>query len=116
MVEENINRGTPAGWAVVSHSFDDDEVPEPFKSIGLQSNNIGASVWVQLSSGAMVAALPTGLWKERANFAFYYAAPGAKLAIPLVGWTDQQHEWDGSDPDAYNRHHDFAIEYFNASV
>src|SRR5262245_22906407 len=59
---------TPVGWIVAGHAFDDDELPAPFDSLGTNSNNVGASVWVELSSGAMIAAVPTGLWKEQAQF------------------------------------------------
>jgi hypothetical protein len=64
----------------------------------------------------MIAAIPTGEWKERAQFAFYYAAPNANgnSAVPLTGWTKEQDQWDGSDSDAYGPLHRHAIAYFNA--
>ncbi|SIN50904.1 Uncharacterised protein [Mycobacteroides abscessus subsp. abscessus] len=77
----NNNEAPPAGWAVLDHSYDDADLPAPFNTIGFDSNNIGASVWVYLPTGAMVAAIPTGLWKERAQFAFYYAAPNGLSVI-----------------------------------
>lgn len=110
----NNNEAPPAGWAVLSHSYDDADLPKPFNALGFDSNNIGASVWVYLSTGAMVAAIPTGLWKERAQFAFYYAAPDAEVAVPLQEWSDAQHEWDGTDPNHYDHRHDAAVAYFNA--
>ncbi|CPS24961.1 Uncharacterised protein [Mycobacteroides abscessus subsp. abscessus] len=110
----NNDEAPPAGWAVLDHSYDDADLPAPFNAIGFDSNNIGASVWVYLPTGAMVAAIPTGLWKERAQFAFYYAAPHAKTAVPLQEWSDAQREWDGTDPNHYDQRHDDAIAYFNA--
>ena len=110
------NDPLPAGWAVLSHSYDDADLPAPFNAIGTQSNNIGASVWVYLSTGAMVAAIPTGMWKERAQFDFFYAAPGAKAALRMTGWSNDQRQWDGSDPNHYSERHDEAIAYFIAMV
>lgn len=98
----------------MNHFFDDADLPEPFSALGLVSNNIGASVWVYLSTGAMVAAIPTGLWKERAQFDFFYAAPSAKIALRMREWSDDQEQWDGSDPNHYGERHDAAIAYFNA--
>lgn len=112
----NNNEAPPAGWAVLDHDYGDADLPEPFNSIGFHSNNIGASVWVYLSTGAMVAAVPTGLWKERGQFDFFYAAPGAKVALRMRDWSDEQNRWDGSDPNHYDQHHDAAIAYFNAKV
>lgn len=106
----------PADWVVAGHSFNDDELPAPFDSIGCKSNNIGASVWVHLASGAMIAAVPTGPWKERAQFAFYYARPNATSAIRLKGWSNGQEMWDGSDADDYRTLHKQAIAYFNSAV
>ncbi|WP_255802057.1 hypothetical protein [Mycobacteroides abscessus] len=111
---QDINEvAPPRGWAVLEHYFNDDELPEPFKSLGFDTNNVGASVWVYLTTGAMVAAIPTGGWRQRARFAFYYAAPNSTVAFPLEQWTEAQKYWDGSDSDQYRPLHDAAIEYFN---
>lgn len=106
----------PAGWIAAGHSYGDEELPEPFNAIGFKSNNIGASVWIELTSGAMVAALPTGVWKERAQFAFYFAPANATSAIWLKGWSADQESWDGSDPKDFRIRHRRAISYFNAVI
>lgn len=49
---------TPTGWLVSSHSFDDDELPIPFDSVGTDSNDVGAAVWIHLTSRAMIAVEP----------------------------------------------------------
>ncbi|GAB4950117.1 MULTISPECIES: hypothetical protein [Mycobacterium avium complex (MAC)] len=107
---------TPAGWILAGHFYDDKELPPPFDSVGCDSNNVGACVWIHLISGAMVAAIPTGRWNDQAGFAFYYAGPNGTSAIPLSGWTGDQRQWDGTDPNAFDRHRDQAIAYFNSRV
>lgn len=114
MAQEINEQAPPSGWAVVDLYFDDHELPEPFKSLGFETNNVGASVWVYLTTGAMVAAIPTGGWNKEARFAFYYAAPNSAVALPLEQWTEAQKHWDGSDPNHFTPLHDSAIEYFNA--
>lgn len=106
----------PAGWVAAGHSYHDDELPAPFNAIGFKSNNIGASVWIQLTSGAMVAAMPTGLWKERAQFAFYFAPPNATSAILLKGWSADQEQWNGSDANDCRIRHRRAVVYFNSVI
>lgn len=109
-------RTSPAEWIAAGHAHDDDQLPAPFDAVRSDSNNVGASVWIHVATGAMIAAIPTGRWKEPAQFAFYYAAPAAQTAMPLIGWTSSQLQWDGSDPNAYTRHHDMAIAYFNSRL
>ncbi|MEN4464437.1 hypothetical protein LT337_32360 (plasmid) [Mycolicibacterium fortuitum] len=103
----------PRGWAVLDHHYNDRDLPEPFRSLGFDSNNLGASVWLNLGTGAMVGAIPTGLWKQRAKYAFYHVAPNAGQAIPMPAWTYEQPQWDGSNVNECVRLHDAAIEYFN---
>lgn len=110
-----MDRHAPAGWIAAGHSFRDDELPAPFDALNFSSNNIGASVWVHIASGAMIAAVPTGRWKDRAGFAFYYASPSGTSPISLEGWTSEQELWCGSTPD-HQAHHDRAVEYFTAMI
>ncbi|MBN7329473.1 Uncharacterised protein [Mycobacteroides abscessus subsp. abscessus] len=112
----NTNEVVPAGWAVLDHSCDDRDLPAPFSGLGLKSNNVGASVWVYLSTGAMVAAIPTGPWKESAQFDFFYAAPGASVALRMAQWCRRQEQWDGSSVVHCNRLHEAAVAYFNEAV
>lgn len=108
---------TPAGWIVAGHVHTDDQLPAPFDSIGAQSNNLGASLWVQLTTGAMIAAIPTGTWyMTGSQYKFYYAAPNACSPVLLVGWNEAQGLWDGQDADAPHARHRQAIEYFNSVV
>lgn len=104
---------TPPGWIVAGHSFDDKEVPPPFNLVDFDSNNIGASIWIHMSSGAMIAALPNGKWNQHgAQFRFFYAAPNATTAIPLADWSGDQEPWDRGDRGPLFRHAQ-AITYFN---
>jgi len=112
----NTNEAVPAGWAVLDHSCDDRDLPAPFSALGVKSNNVGASVWVYLSTGAMVAAIPTGPWKEPAQFDFFYSAPGAAAALRMAQWCRRQEQWDGSSITHCNRLHEAAVAYFNAAV
>ncbi|MEN4464839.1 hypothetical protein VXE65_22745 [Mycolicibacterium conceptionense] len=111
-----IGAFAPSGWTVMHHRCNDYDLPEQFRALGFHSNNIGAEVWLNLATGAMVAAIPTGLWKERARFAFYYTAPGATHAIPLAAWTKEQDEWDGSSVIQCDELHQSAVQYFNKLV
>lgn len=106
--------GPPVGWIVAGHDYGDKELPKPFDSIDFYSNNIGASVWIHVSSGAMIAAIPTGEWSVPAQFKFYYAPPGGASAIPLEGWNADQELW--TEDCGYTTRHDEAIAYFNATV
>lgn len=106
----------PAGWAVMYYRGNDDALPEPFKALGFASNNLGAAVWLNLGTGAMVAAIPTGTWSQPAKFAFYHAAPGAAQALPLAAWTDEQEPWDGSTPNQCDQLYDKAVAYFDVTV
>ncbi|SIM07008.1 Uncharacterised protein [Mycobacteroides abscessus subsp. abscessus] len=112
----NTNEPVPAGWAVLDHSCNDRDLPAPFDALDLKSNNVGASVWVYLSTGAMVAAIPTGPWKEQAQFDFFYAAPGAAVALRMAEWSKRQEQWDGSSVVHCNRLHEAAVTYFNAAI
>lgn len=104
---------TPPGWIVASHAFDDSDVPPPFNLVVIDSNNIGTSVWIHLQSGAMIAALPTGKWDQKnAQFRFFYAAPNATTAIPLIDWSADQEPWDTEGRGFLIRHAE-AITYFN---
>lgn len=107
---------TPAGWIVAGHVYGHKELPPPFDSIGLDSNNVGASVWIHLVSGSMIAAIPTGPWDDQARFAFYYAGPNATSAIPLRDWTADQRQWDGTAADTCDRRRAQAIAYFNSAM
>lgn len=111
------NSTTPAGWIVAGHAYDDDTLPAPFDSVGAQSNNVGASVWIHLSSGAMVAAIPDGPWnRPNQQFKFYYAPPRAAAPIQLDGWNGAQRAWNGRESCAPDIHHKHAIEFFNSVV
>lgn len=105
-----------ASWIVAGYHYHDDELPPPFNSVETKSDNIGAIVWIHFSSGAMVAAIPTGRWKDRALFAFYYAGPNAAIPIPLQAWTSAQTYWDGSNSGDFVAHHRAAVEYFNSAM
>lgn len=107
---------TPDGWIVAGHTYNDSELPAPFDSIGHKSSNIGASVWIHVASGAMVAALPTGRWDEPAQFAFYFAWRNATSAFRMKGWCDDQAPWSGSHSDDYSPYHERAIAYFNSTI
>lgn len=116
-VQEPPEPTTPAGWIVAGHAYDDAALPAPFDAIGAESNNIGASVWVHLGSGAMIAAIPTGLWRSaHEQFKFYYAPPRAAAPIPLDGWNGAQFTWDGTDSEAPSARHRDAIKFFNSVV
>lgn len=106
----------PAGWVVASHDFQDKGLPAPFDQIKVSSRNLGASVWIHIASGAMIAAVPTGPWNERAKYAFYYAAPSGVTAIELKGWSVDQPEWDTSSVNVCITCHDQAKEYFNSKL
>lgn len=107
---------TPPGWIVASHAFDDSDVPPPFNREVSKSNNVGASVWIHVQSGAMIAALPSGTWDQTAaKFRFFYATPNASTAIPLTGWSEDQESWDNEDRGFLFRHAQ-AITYFNANA
>ncbi|MBN9636433.1 MAG: hypothetical protein J0H22_14795 [Actinobacteria bacterium] len=74
------------------------------------------AVWLNLGTGAMVAAIPTGTWRQPAKFAFYHAAPGAAQALPLAAWTDEQEQWDGSTVNQCDDLYAKAVAYFDATV
>lgn len=107
---------TPAGWLVAGHSFNDAAIPAPFDSLAVQSNNIGASVWIHVASGAMIAAVPTATWDQPGQFAFYYAASTNGSPFELQAWTVEQRSWDTDSAAGYSRQHRLAIEYFNATM
>lgn len=102
---------TPEGWIVAGHNLDDEDVPPPFDHRVRPSNNIGASLWIHIASGAMIAALPSGNWSEYARFSFFYAAPNATAAVPMTSWTKDQECWNSERP--YELFHTAAIAYFN---
>lgn len=106
----------PAGWVVASHDYQDSDFPAPFDQIQVNSRNLGASVWIHITSGAMIAAVPTGAWNEHANYAFYYAAPNGTRAIALKDWTSDQPAWDASSVNVCISCHDQAKEYFNSKL
>ncbi|MDQ1247901.1 MAG: hypothetical protein QG597_2273 [Actinomycetota bacterium] len=105
---------TPTGWIVAGHHYDDREVPEPFRQLQPSTNNVGASMWIHLTSGARIAALPTGPW-HGGYYAFYYTAPHSDTPVLLKEWTASQRRWDG-DETQYFTCFEEACDYFNSAV
>lgn len=107
---------TPTGWIAAGHYYDDNKLPPPFDTLRIESNNVGASVWIYGATGAMIAAVPSGPRNVAAEYKFYYAASATAAPMLMLGWSNAQNQWNGDDSTQYVQRHREAVQFFNSAL
>lgn len=107
---------TPTGWIAAGHYYDDNKLPPPFDTLRIESNNVGASVWIYGATGAMIAAVPSGPRDVAAEYKFYYAANATAAPMLMLGWSNAQSQWNGNDSTQYVQRHREAVQFFNSAL
>lgn len=100
-------------WFEAATSVPSHELPSPLAQHAADDGGVGACLWIHATSGAMIAAIPTGRWDTPgARFAFYYSHPGLPHALHLDGWTYALSAWHNRGADGYDERRNDVLELF----
>ncbi|MCX2966220.1 type II toxin-antitoxin system Phd/YefM family antitoxin [Gordonia aquimaris] len=100
-------------WFEAARSVPSHQLPSPLDQHAVDDGGVGACLWIHATSGAMIAAIPTGRWDTPgAHFAFYYSHPGLPRALHLDGWTYALAAWHNRSAAGYDERRKEVLELF----